>query len=279
MPEAHQRERGREAEHDHDHDQAEHRQAEGGVGHTRSFPMRWCAASSIASMPSIAWRFASSSTWVLAASCCSTTSVSSASFRRARPRAGLQADDAAHDLRQTLREDERPGDRDQRLEVVDGRAFGGDVRALADPPGVGGVVPAREHQCEDPGDEEEEVEREIERRLRARAHRAVEEVAADVRALREGVGAAHHEGAAVEHRRGVEHPRRRHVQDVALQHLDADQHHQQADEPGEGLAYERAELVGEEDEALHPAPAMVASRRRRDLLGESLVRTRFVGGA
>ena len=93
---------------------------------------------------------------------------------------------------------------------------------LGDAPGVGGEVVAGVDQRGDAGNEEDDVEHEIERGLRARPHRAVEEVAAHMGVLRQRVGAAQHEQRAVQHVVEIEDPGRRRVQDVALEDLDAD---------------------------------------------------------
>ena len=104
-----------------------------------------------------------------------------------------------------------------------GGPVGGHRRVLADAPGQGRVVVAGVQQRRDAGQEEDDVEDEVEAGLRARPHRAVEEIAAYVRVLRQRVGAGEHEQGAVEHVAGVEHPGRRHVEGIALEDLDADQ--------------------------------------------------------
>src|SRR5215470_12085221 len=82
--EAHQREGRREPHHDHDHDEAEHQKAQCRIAHfCKSPPMpRWRAASSISLALSIAILRDSSSTYSLAASCSSVTSISATSGRR-----------------------------------------------------------------------------------------------------------------------------------------------------------------------------------------------------
>jgi hypothetical protein len=114
---------------------------------------------------------------------------------------------------------------------------------LVDPVGDGCIVPARVSQRRDAGQEEDDVEHQIERGLRARPHRRVEEVTADMGVLRQGVGAGDHEQRAVQHVGGVEDPRRRHVEDVALEHLGADQRHQPDDQPRGGFAKPGADAV------------------------------------
>src|SRR6266852_2771403 len=57
----------------------------------------------------------------------------------ARPFAGPETEDATHDLGDALQHDQRSGERDHRLEVVDWRAIRRDIRMLPDPPRVGGV--------------------------------------------------------------------------------------------------------------------------------------------
>src|SRR5262249_36505023 len=83
-PEAHQGEGRGETHHDDDDDQAEHQQAQHRFGHSFVSPPipRWRAASSISWTRLIARSRDSRSTYWLPASCSSTTSISSASFRR-----------------------------------------------------------------------------------------------------------------------------------------------------------------------------------------------------
>ena len=81
-------------------------------------------------------------------------------------------------------------------------------------------------------------------------NRAVEKVAADVRVLRQRVGAAHHEQRAVEHVVDVVDERRRRVQDVALEDLDADDEHQSDDQPGRRLSGPGADAIGDVQETL-----------------------------
>ena len=107
----------------------------------------------------------------------------------------------------------------------------------------GGIVVAGIDERGDAGDEKYQIQHEIERGLRARPHRAVEEVAADVGVLRQRVGPAEHEQRAVEHVVEVEDPRRRRVHDVALEDFDAHDGHQRDDQPGRGLADPGADAV------------------------------------
>ena len=93
---------------------------------------------------------------------------------------------------------------------------------LGDPPGIRRVVSTRVDQRGDAGNEEHDVEDEVERGLRARPHRAVEKIAADMGVLRQRVGAAQHEQRAVQHVVEIEDPGGRRVQDVALEDFDAD---------------------------------------------------------
>src|SRR3989454_9630181 len=60
-----------------------------------------------------------------------------------RPRALPDADDAADDLDDALHQHECAGERDDRLERIDRRALGGDVRMVVDSPGPPrGAVPS-----------------------------------------------------------------------------------------------------------------------------------------
>ena len=164
-------------------------------------------------------------------------------LQAARPFAGPEADDAAHDLGQSLKHHEGAGYRNDRLEVVDRRALRGHGRMLADPPRERGVVVARIDEGGDAGQEEDDVEDQIEPGLCARPHRAVEKVAAHMGILRQRVGSGEHEQRTVEHVAGVENPRGRHVHDVALEDLDADEHHQADDEPSRSLADPCADCI------------------------------------
>ena len=58
----------------------------------------------------------------------------------ARPHAGPQADDAAHDFGDALQHHQCAGDRDDRLELIDGRTVRRHIRVLVDAPGVGGII-------------------------------------------------------------------------------------------------------------------------------------------
>ncbi len=168
----------------------------------------------------------------------------------ARPRPGLQAHHAAGDFSGALQQQQRAGQRDHELEMVDRRTVRGHVGMLVDAPGVGGVVPAGIGQSRDAGQEEHDVEHEIERGLGARPHRRVEKVAADMGVLRQRIGAADHEQRAVQHVGRVEDPGRRHVENIALENLGADQHHQSHDQPGGGLAEPSADAVDGVQETL-----------------------------
>ena len=136
------------------------------------------------------------------------------------PGAGAQAHDAADDLGEPLKHHKCARDRNDRFEVVDGRTLRRHGRVLPDAPGVGGIAVARVDEPEDARDKEEKIQREIERRLGARFQVDVDEVGAHMAGERQRVGAAHHEQRAVEHVVQIEDPRRRRVQDVALEHLD-----------------------------------------------------------
>jgi hypothetical protein len=166
-----------------------------------------------------------------------------------RPFAGLQADDAAHDFGDALNHYQRAGNRNNGLEGIDRRSAGRH-RVLANMPGEPGVIPAGIHHGEDTWREEQEVERQVERGLGARLHVAIQEVAANMPVLRQRVGAAHHEQRTVDDVIDVEDPRRRCVQDVALEHFDADNEREDEDQPGKELARPIAELVYTAQEAL-----------------------------
>ena len=185
----------------------------------------------------------SSSTYSLCASCSSRTSISLTSCSRLGHwpvrRQTTQRTISARPCRMI----ERSGDGDDRLERIDRRAFGHDARMLADAPGDLGEMVAGVEQRRDPGQEEDDVEDEVEGGLRPRPHRAVEEIAAHVGVLRQGVGPGQHEQRAVEHVVGVVDPCRRRVQDVALEDLDAHLGRQHDDEPGRSLAHPGADGV------------------------------------
>jgi hypothetical protein len=122
---------------------------------------------------------------------------------------------------------------------------------LVDEPRLLGEGETRIDQRCDTGNKEDDVEREVEAGLHPRPHRAVKKVAADVRVLRQTIGAAEHEQRAVQHVVGVEDPSRRRVQDIALEHFDADDGHQNDDQPGEGLANPRADAIDRVQKALN----------------------------
>jgi hypothetical protein len=167
------------------------------------------------------------------------------------PRAVLQCDDAPNDLGEALQEDQRSREGDERLERIDGRPVDRDGRVLADEPGLLRVVPARPDHGDRPRHEEGEVEDEVDRRLEAHGEEAVEHVAPHVAALREGVGAGHHEEDAVAHDLHVERPGVRGVEELPREHLPGDEPRERDDEPGEELAEPGGEPVDPEEEALH----------------------------
>ena len=183
--------------------------------------------------------------------------------RRRRPRALAQADDAAHDLRDALDEEEDSGDDDHRLELVD-RNVGGAHRADFEvAPRARHVFPAGEDQRQHARKEEEEIEDELQRRLRARAHETEEDVRAHMRVARQRVGAAEHEQRAVHHVGDVEGPDGRLPEDVADEDFvgDAERHHHDA--PGERLGDPRGERVGKTDVVTHSEPPPARSGRPR----------------
>ena len=167
------------------------------------------------------------------------------------PLAGLEAQDTADDLDEALHEDERPGNGDDRLEVVERGTVGGDARMLEDPPGVAGIVVAGPAEGGHPGEEEEDVERQVEGGLHTRREETVEDVAADHAVLREGVGARHHEQDPVHLEHDIEGPGVRCIDGVAGVHLVGDQKGEPHDEPGKRLAGKRADLVNGEQYFLH----------------------------
>ena len=204
---------------------------------------RWRAVSSISCARSMAILRDSSSTYSLCASCSSMTSISATSLSRLGHSPVLRQTTAAHDFGDALQHHQRAGDRDHRLEMIDRRAVRRDIGMLGDAPGVRGKDVARVDQRGDAGNEEDHVEHEVERGLHARPHRAVEEVAANVGVLRQRVGAAQHEQRAVQHVVEIEDPGRRRIHDVALEDFDADDRHQDDDQPGRGLADPCADAV------------------------------------
>ena len=145
----------------------------------------------------------------------------------------LQAQDAAEDLDESLHQDKCPGDRDDRLEVIERRAVGGDARMLEDRPGLAGIGVAGPAEGGHPGEEEEDVERQVEGGLHALREETVEDVAADHAVLREGVGARHHEEGPVHLEHDIEGPLVRGVEGVADEHLIGDQEGEPHDQPGE----------------------------------------------
>src|SRR5258705_1755946 len=81
--------------------------------------------------------------------------------------------------------------------------------------------------------------------------------------LRQRVGAAQHEEGAVQHVVQVEDPGRRHVHDVALEHLDADGTHQHDHQPGGSLADPGADAVDRVQETLDAHVMRTASAGKK----------------
>src|SRR5215472_7397120 len=79
-----------------------------------------------------------------------------------RPFPGSQADGAAQNFRQPLQHDQHARNRDDRLELIDGRSLGRHVRVLADEPGFPGVLRAGVDQAKNSWDEKSDVKDEIE---------------------------------------------------------------------------------------------------------------------
>ena len=98
------------------------------------------------------------------------------------PLAGLEADDAADDLGDSLHQHDRAGQRQSSLERIHRRAFGGDVRVLAHRQDSLRSA-TRPGQGEHAGQEENDVQHEVERGLRARLHASVKHVAAHMAVL------------------------------------------------------------------------------------------------
>src|SRR5262245_16379863 len=180
----------------------------------------------------------------------------------ARPLARLETDDAAHDLGGALKHHQYSSHRNHRLELVDRRALRRHGRMLPDGPRFRREHVSRVNERRDSGDEEDDVEHQVETSLHPRPHRTVEKIAADVGILRERVGAGQHEQRAVEHVIEVEDPRRRRIQDVALEDLDTDDAHQRDDQPRRSLADPSADTVNRVQDALdvHPLPPLSARK-------------------
>ena len=135
------------------------------------------------------------------------------------PLAILQADHAAHDFHDALHQQECPGDRDDGLERVDDRAFGGDIRTLADRPRFSGVVVAGPDESHHSGNEEKDVQREVKAGLQPRRKETVEHVAAHMPVLRERVGAGHHEQRSIHPVHHVEGPGVRVIERIARENF------------------------------------------------------------
>src|SRR6185503_21046519 len=105
------------------------------------------------------------------------------------PVALLDADDAAHDLDDALRQQDRAGERNDRLEGIDRRPLVGDVRVLVDLPGLPGVEEPGPGKREYAGQEEDDEQDQVDGRLRARAEETVQDVAAHVPVLRQRIRA------------------------------------------------------------------------------------------
>ena len=236
--EPHQREGGCEAHHDHDHDERQHQKPEGGIAHVLSLRAHAALARGLVDLVRALDRdLARLVVDVFAVRQLLLDHVDLGDVMQPRrPRAGAQAHHAAHNLGYALQHHQPTGDRDHRLEMIDRRSVGGDVGMFGDPPGIRRVVVAGVDQRGDPRDKKHDIKGEIEPGLHPRPHRAVEKITAHMRVLCQRVGAAQHEQRAVKHVVGVEDPGRRRVQDVALEHLDADQRHQADDQPRRRLA-------------------------------------------
>ena len=116
---------------------------------------------------------------------------------------------------------------------------------------VGQTIAIIETEGEDAGNEEQDVQRQVERRLRARPHRAVQEVAAHMAVARQSIGAGHHEQHPVEHVTDVKGPGGGPAEQVAREDLVADDEDQPKDGPGKETPDERVELVDPDKGALH----------------------------
>src|SRR4030095_7442740 len=153
------------------------------------------------------------------------------------------ADDAAYDLGNALQHHHGASDRNDGLEGVDRWTIGRDVGMLGDTPGVACVVVSGIDQRGDARNEEHQIEHEVEPGLRTGSHGAVEEVAADVRVLRQRIGAGQHEQRAVQHLLRVEDPCRLRVQKIPLEDLNTDYGHQSDNQPGCQFADPGADAV------------------------------------
>src|SRR3546814_6499607 len=96
-----------------------------------------------------------------------------------------------------------------------------------------------EHQRQNAGKEEDEVEHQLHLRLGTRLPQAINEVAAHMAAARQRVGAAHHEERAVHDEGDVKRPGGRRVEQVADDDLVGHGEGHDQDQPGEGLAEPR----------------------------------------
>jgi hypothetical protein len=206
----------------------------------------------------------------------------------ARPFAGLQTNDTADDLGNTLEGDQRARDRDHGLEVVDGRPISRGVGILADAPAVARERIARVDECQNAGEEKQEVQDQVECRLRAWLERAVEKVTADMAILGERVSAAHHEQRAVEHVGSIKDPGGRLVQSVALEDLSTDQKHKADNQPSRPLADEGIEPINGMQKFLNtafaafgfgrhgfPQHSLIGPRFRRGQDGQTARKTRI----
>src|SRR5262252_10462699 len=83
----------------------------------------------------------------------------------ARPFAGLETDDATHDLRGALEHHQDPGDRNHCLELINRRALRRDRRMLPDGPRFRREDVSRVNERRDSGNEEDDVQHQVETSL------------------------------------------------------------------------------------------------------------------
>ena len=108
------------------------------------------------------------------------------------PRAGSEAIDATDDLDRALQQKQHASDRNERLELIDGRARGAVGRMFMRHPGLGGEAVTRIDESEDARKEEQEIEHEVRAGLRPGLPFAIEEIAAHVAIAAKRVSTRHH---------------------------------------------------------------------------------------
>lgn len=183
-----------------------------------------------------------------------------------RPLAGSETDEAAANLGGALDEEQGTGGRDDQLELPDRnirRAHGAD---FAPTEGACGEFPAGEHEGDDAGKEEDDVQEQFKPRLRLGRPGAEEDVAAYVAVAGKSVSAAHHEQRAVHHVRDVKSPGGRVAQHVAHENLVTHPENHHHDAPRKRVANPGRKFVDRFDVALHVSIRSVAVSARRSRL-------------